>query len=205
MIDYEGQVAVVTGAGRGLGRLYALELARRGAAVVVNARRHHARGGLRRQRRRPGGQGDRASRRTCGRLLRLGRQPRGRAGHRRRGRRRIRTAGRRRQQRGHLQQHPVRPALRRRLAAHVAGASRRRLLPQSARVQGDGETEVRPVRVHLIVGGQFRPADGSTLRGRQDRPGRTVQRHRDRGSGTRNSLQYRSAHWLFADGHRDRR
>jgi NAD(P)-dependent dehydrogenase (short-subunit alcohol dehydrogenase family) len=36
VIDYEGQVAVVTGAGRGLGRLYALELARRGAAVVVN-------------------------------------------------------------------------------------------------------------------------------------------------------------------------
>jgi NAD(P)-dependent dehydrogenase (short-subunit alcohol dehydrogenase family) len=36
VIDFEGQVAVVTGAGRGLGRLYALELARRGAAVVVN-------------------------------------------------------------------------------------------------------------------------------------------------------------------------
>jgi NAD(P)-dependent dehydrogenase (short-subunit alcohol dehydrogenase family) len=36
MIDFEGQVAVVTGAGRGLGRLYALEMARRGAAVVVN-------------------------------------------------------------------------------------------------------------------------------------------------------------------------
>jgi len=36
MIDFSGQVAVVTGAGRGLGRLYALELARRGAAVVVN-------------------------------------------------------------------------------------------------------------------------------------------------------------------------
>ena len=36
MIDFTGQVAVVTGAGRGLGRLYALELARRGAAVVVN-------------------------------------------------------------------------------------------------------------------------------------------------------------------------
>lgn len=36
MIDFAGQVAVVTGAGRGLGRLYALELARRGAAVVVN-------------------------------------------------------------------------------------------------------------------------------------------------------------------------
>jgi NAD(P)-dependent dehydrogenase (short-subunit alcohol dehydrogenase family) len=36
VIDFSGQVAIVTGAGRGLGRLYALELARRGAAVVVN-------------------------------------------------------------------------------------------------------------------------------------------------------------------------
>jgi NAD(P)-dependent dehydrogenase (short-subunit alcohol dehydrogenase family) len=36
MIDFGGQVVVVTGAGRGLGRLYATELARRGASVVVN-------------------------------------------------------------------------------------------------------------------------------------------------------------------------
>jgi NAD(P)-dependent dehydrogenase (short-subunit alcohol dehydrogenase family) len=36
MIDFGGQVAVVTGAGRGLGRLYAMDLARRGASVVVN-------------------------------------------------------------------------------------------------------------------------------------------------------------------------
>jgi NAD(P)-dependent dehydrogenase (short-subunit alcohol dehydrogenase family) len=36
VIDFAGQVAVVTGAGRGLGRFYAMELARRGAAVVVN-------------------------------------------------------------------------------------------------------------------------------------------------------------------------
>lgn len=35
-IDFADQVVVVTGAGRGLGRLYALDLAARGAAVVVN-------------------------------------------------------------------------------------------------------------------------------------------------------------------------
>ena len=35
-IDFKGRVAIVTGAGGGLGRQYALALAARGAKVVVN-------------------------------------------------------------------------------------------------------------------------------------------------------------------------
>ena len=154
MIDFTGQVAVVTGAGRGLGRLYALEMARRGAAVVVNDL-----GGSMRGDGADAASPTRWSTRSTrpvvarGRLARLGGQPRGRSGdHRCRGG----SFGRLDavvSNAGIFNSMPFEELSpddwRRMLRVHLDGGF---YLP--ARVPGDEEAAVRTVRVHLVVGGQ---------------------------------------------------
>ncbi|EUA13680.1 short chain dehydrogenase family protein [Mycobacterium xenopi 4042] len=66
------------------------------------------------------------------------------------------------------------------LAPHAECAPGRRLLSEPARVPGDEEPGLRPVRFHLVVGRAVRPAAGSPLRRGQSRPGRADERHRDR-------------------------
>ena len=83
MIEFNGQAVIVTGAGRGLGRLYALDLAQRGASVLVNDVGVTMHGdGVGFERRRPSRDGDHRPRRYCGGFARLGGQREGRSGNR---------------------------------------------------------------------------------------------------------------------------
>ena len=87
-ISFEGRVAIVTGAGGGLGRAYALELARRGAKVVVNDLGGARDGSGRSDAAAQGGRGDRGrGRRGDGERRQRHRRGAGRSDGRRRRRR----------------------------------------------------------------------------------------------------------------------
>ena len=174
---------MVTGAGRGLGRLYALDLARRGAAVVVNDR-----GGSMVGEGADTGVADavveeiRAAGGVAVGVLRLGRHTGRRCGDRRDRPGGVRASRRGGQQRGHLPHRTVRRADLRRLAADAPGASRWCVQPQPAGVSPHEGERLRTLRLHRIVGRPVRPAELGALRRRQGRDPRTRQCHRDRRS-----------------------
>ena len=206
VIDFKGQVAIVTGAGRGLGRLYALDLARRGAAVVVNDL-----GGTM--------HGDGADASVADQVVDEITKAGGRA-----------VASHDSVDSPEGGQAIVDAAVDTfgRLDAVVSNAGIFNSIPFEALSPDDWR---HMLRVHLDGGfylsqpaykvmvkqkygrfvfisssaGNFGQPMRSALRGRQNRARRAVQRHRHRGRGARNSLQYRPAHRLFANGHRDGR
>ena len=187
MIEFTGQAVIVTGAGRGLGRLYAIELARRGASVVVNDLGGSMHGD---------GADASVADQVVEEIQRAGGvavashdsvdSPRGRKRDRRT--RRSSRFGRLDavvSNAGIFSSVPfdeLSPDDWRRM---LARAPRRRVLLEPARIPRDEVTGLRPIRLHFLVSRDVRPAAGGPLRRGQGRPRRADERHRDRRRRTR--------------------
>ncbi len=197
MIDFTGQAVIVTGAGRGLGRLYALNLAKRGAAVVVNDLGSTMRGE---------GVDSTVADSVVDEITAAGgravasydsvdtpggwcRDCRGRGECVRPSRRVVSNAG--------IFGSVAFEDLSHDDWTNAACAPRRRFPPVPTRLPGDEGRRRRTVRVHLVLGGCFRPADGGPLRGGQGRSHRVDQCDCDRRRGVRYPRQLRSADRLF--------
>ena len=181
-LGFDGKVAIITGAGGGLGRSHALDLAKRGALIVVNdlggaSRRHRAL----RDRRPEGRRRDQGRRRRGRRELRQRGHARGRRRHRQDRRRHLRQGRHHHQQRRHparhvVQEHDARPA-----EPRARRAPPRRVLRHAARVADHARPGLRPHRQHLLRRRHLRQLRPDELRRRQDGPRRPHPGARRRG------------------------
>ena len=182
-IGFDGKVAIITGAGGGLGRSHALELARRGA---------------RDRRQRPRWLASAATAATSARprpwsqeIHDLGgeavadtdsrRHPRGRRRRRADRGRRVRHRRHRRQQRRHPPRQVVPQPRPRDDRGRHRGAPARRVLRDPARLPHHAREELRPHREHLVELRPARQLRPDQLRRRQDGPRRAHQGARHRG------------------------
>ena len=181
-IGFDGKVAIITGAGGGLGRSHALELARRGARIVVNDLGGSVSG--------DGGDVGPAQA-VVQEIHDLGGEavadtnsiatPEGGAAVGADRGRRVRHRRHRRQQRRHPPRQVVpqpRPGDDR---GRHPGAPARRVLRDPARLPHHAGEELRPHREHLVELGPARQLRPDQLRRRQDGPRRAHQGARHRG------------------------
>ena len=181
-IRFDGKVALITGAGGGLGKTYALALAARGCKIVVNDL-----GG------KSDGTGASASMadavvkeiESAGGMAVANHDsvatPEGGKGMVQAAHRQLRPHRHRHQQR----RHPARQDLRQARAGRSRDRARRpsegRVLRDAAGLHQDEGAELRPHRLHRVVGGRARQLRPDQLRRREDGSRRSLERAGARG------------------------